>query len=423
MTISNEEVYGQVRFFSNTSIVIKTIPDYIDSIINDLDRSVEDEAWRELIAPALDLEHASPLGIDRLCTSEIFDIAHGVVDHPLNSMEALVGYIGNTNRASSAYGPISNSIIFRHARIEDRTLSLINQRLMPNIQASIKSKLSSISACFDEMFTAAIRGSDLDDTVLAFRKGKSYIEHARLHLQSRSVVSVDISKFYNSISMTKVLRHAMLYHMFAALFRMNTGKKFVREDFEDVLMYDMLDKIFIVLSWQMLPILRFLTHNAILPTGMPYSPVVSNLLFLDTDYKIKDFLSLEYDNSVVYTRYADDMCISTIDPYTEEGFKLNINTVRAIEQIVQECDFYLKYDKTKIMGPRDKKVIAGLILDQSSAGNFKLSIGSNKKLELKQQFEGREIESLTASERGVISWVKSVNQCQHDFIVSGIIRS
>ena len=71
------------------------------------------------------------------------------------------------------------------------------------------------------------------------------------------------------------------------------------------------------------------------------------------------------------------------------------------------------------MGPKDRKRIAGIVLDTTS-GEHKLSIGSDKKLSLRQEFQGRSWASLNDSERGTICWVKTINPDQYSFICQGM---
>ena len=73
------------------------------------------------------------------------------------------------------------------------------------------------------------------------------------------------------------------------------------------------------------------------------------------------------------------------------------------------------------MGPKEKKVIAGVIIDQSDMAMPKLSIGSARKLELKNQMAGRKMSELSASEKGTLNWVHQVNESQFEFIISEMI--
>lgn len=76
-----------------------------------------------------------------------------------------------------------------------------------------------------------------------------------------------------------------------------------------------------------------------LPQGTPTSTHISNLVFLETDFKLVDLCN---KNNITYTRYVDDLTFSS-----QENFKHLLNNIL---QIVTESGFKISYRKTKYEG-------------------------------------------------------------------------
>jgi len=95
-----------------------------------------------------------------------------------------------------------------------------------------------------------------------------------------------------------------------------------------------------------------------LPQGAPTSPVLSNLAVIDFD---KEIQSIADDKGLIYTRYADDLCLSTIDS--------NFNRAHAGEVISKIYSAMPKFGfspnrlKTRISPPGSRKVVLGLIVN------------------------------------------------------------
>ena len=76
-----------------------------------------------------------------------------------------------------------------------------------------------------------------------------------------------------------------------------------------------------------------------LPQGTPTSTHISNLVFLETDFKLIDLCN---KNNIVYTRYVDDLTFSS-----PNCFKHLLNEIL---QIVIDGGFQISYRKTKYAG-------------------------------------------------------------------------
>ena len=328
--------------------------------------------------------------------------------------------IGNINKLMGVVGKMSNSVIFRHRYVEGRRISMINPKLDKLTKEVIESEFKDIADTFYRIYKSLhLNSGSNKQHVTGFIKGKSYIDHARAHLGCRSAVSIDISKFYDNISLLNIINNNLFHKSLVSFFEQETGVVFESESFKFNYHYELLKKLFGMMNVQFVGLMTFLTHNGLLPTGAHYSPNVSNLLLTNVDLCMVNEIKNKYLN-LKYTRYADDICISSDKDKNENGdYYLDINFVKRLESIIKDHGFHLNYDKTKIMGPRDRKKIAGIILDHTS-NPPRLSIGSAKKLELKNRYDGKDWKELTTSDMGTINWVKTINRNQYEFVCSGI---
>jgi len=99
-------------------------------------------------------------------------------------------------------------------------------------------------------------------------------------------------------------------------------------------------------------LVQLTTYKRRCPMGAPTSPVLSNLVFADTD---ADLLSLAYRRGWVYSRYADDMSFSTRDELTWDDYTL-------VQRVAKQHNFVFNPAKANLYGPGDSKIITGLLL-------------------------------------------------------------
>ena len=258
---------------------------------------------------------------------------------------------GELNKNISISGRFSNSVIFRHADVDGRRISLINRSLTEDSRRMTERSFKHIANKFYNMYEKMhLIDSSVQESVVGFIKGKSYIDHAEAHLGCVSAASIDISKFYDSISLVNIIEKNLFYRSLCASFMHKTGLVFEPESFKHAYHYLILEKIFSTINIQFISAMNFLTHNGLLPTGAHYSPNISNLILGSLDFDILNMLS---NTNIRYTRYADDMCVSSTEAKNSDGkFIINMDLVKDIEKIVRDNGFYLNYDKTKLLNTK-----------------------------------------------------------------------
>lgn len=108
-----------------------------------------------------------------------------------------------------------------------------------------------------------------------FINKRSNITNASKHLNKSIVINIDIKKFFDSITKEKI------------------KNCFINKNIND--------NISEILS-------SIVTHNWILPMWFPTSPLISNIIFEEIDYKLDEYCSsIWYE----YTRYCDDLTFSS----------------------------------------------------------------------------------------------------------------
>lgn len=114
--------------------------------------------------------------------------------------------------------------------------------------------------------------------------------------------------------------------------------------------------------------------NGSLPQGTPISPLLTNLLMIPLDYKIQHLLWQARGKKFVYTRYADDILISS--PFDFDWCMIQT----AIQGVLEDnSPFKLKTEKTRYGSSAGRNWNLGLMLNKDN----QITIGHRKKERLK----------------------------------------
>ena len=107
--------------------------------------------------------------------------------------------------------------------------------------------------------------------------------------------------------------------------------------------------------------------NGGLPQGTPMSPLLTNLIMVPYDYTINNLLKRGSGEHFVYTRYADDLLISS-----KATFNWRV-LVQSLENELQP--FQIKHSKTRYGSKAGSNWNLGLMLNKDN----NITLGSNKK--------------------------------------------
>lgn len=112
--------------------------------------------------------------------------------------------------------------------------------------------------------------------------------------------------------------------------------------------------------------LRFLFEYALLnnslPQGTPLSPTLTNILMMPIDYTIEDALRDYPDHRLIYTRYADDLCISCRQKFDPD------KVIKIIKNVLTAWDtpFKLNEDKVKFGSKAGRNYHLGTIINKDN---------------------------------------------------------
>lgn len=318
----------------------------------------------------------------------------------------------------------ANTFLYRVIDLKDsngkeRKITIINQKLPADIKLAYENliKVDTINIIYRTLVDVLEANNyKFSKHVIGFMPGKSYLEHVNPHIGNESLLTCDINKFYNCLNLKNILDNRIFSTIMSLVFFNKYGisdadivsdqaqryVKFVNQTCSD--MFNAL--------------MFFFTCNGMLTTGGFASPAISNILMIPFDIEMSKYVDHKL---LTYTRYVDDICLSSPTEKSISGrYVLTIKNAEDIENMLNKYGLYLKYKKTRIFGKNDNKIITNLNLPKNP--NESPSIGTKYKLELKKQFEGRKYSDLSEEEIGKLTWVKTINNKQYEFIKSGILE-
>lgn len=176
-----------------------------------------------------------------------------------------------------------------------------------------------------------------------FRRGRSIVSNATPHVGAKVVINVDLKDFFPSVTYRRVkgvFRAQGHAESVATLLALLCTEPEVEEIELDGRRY------FVALG------------DRRLPQGAPTSPALTNLLCRRLDRRL-EAASVKY--GFVYTRYADDLSLSSVAPARGATAKM-LNLLRAI---VASEGFVLHPDKTRVLHRGRRQEVTGLTVNRS----------------------------------------------------------
>jgi RNA-directed DNA polymerase len=147
-------------------------------------------------------------------------------------------------------------------------------------------------------------------------------DNARIHVQQKQVLNLDLKDFFPSIKSYRI-------------------KELFLSDY-----FKYNEKIATALT-------LLVTYEGALPIGAPTSPVISNFICLDLDEALLTYCN---ENSINYSRYADDLTFSSNLPITNKHYA-------DLGSIIERNHFKLNTKKTRLKSNNRKQTVTGLIVN------------------------------------------------------------
>lgn len=205
------------------------------------------------------------------------------------------------------------------------------ERKIAHPREDLKAAQSIVKNELEKLYTAP-------ECVHGFHRNRSIKTGASVHVGATHILKIDIKDFFNTITSPRV--RGLL-------------KKVIPGASEDF--YRLLTDI--------------ICHEQALPQGSPCSPIISNMILYRMDREIQ---SECFKYKLIYTRYADDITIST--KLRSFPIKFAYNTIEAGKRIVKlgpildiifESNFFeVKDNKTKLVSHHGKMIVTGLLVNK-----------------------------------------------------------
>ena len=193
------------------------------------------------------------------------------------------------------------------------------------------------------VLTSFLADLKIHDAAKAYRKGTSIKQHAEIHVQNSYLLKLDFKDFFPSITGEDLAAYFL---------------EFVTKD---IGMVNLLCRLFL---FEGKP-----RGHLRLSIGAPSSPCISNAIMYTFDCEIDTHCK---NSNAVYSRYADDIAISTNEPRALDGIKL------FVEQLLKRLLYprlTLNTEKTVFTSKKRNRHLTGLVLSSEN----EVSIGRDQK--------------------------------------------
>lgn len=185
-------------------------------------------------------------------------------------------------------------------------------------------------------------------------------------LKSRWFAHFDFSNFFGSTTLDFVLRMCAKIYPLNIVMKMSAGKEELSKALE----------------------LCFL--NGGLPQGTPMSPFITNVMMIPIDHELLRFCGKVSEPHLIYTRYADDLVISSRYDFDYHSVEDSINAVlRSFD-----APFAIKKEKTHYGNIAGRNWILGVMLNK----DYKITVGHEKK----KRFKAMLVNYILSCKKGVM---------------------
>lgn len=186
----------------------------------------------------------------------------------------------------------------------------------------------------------------IHQSATAYRKGSGIKENAEIHRSSKYTTRFDFANYFPSFEQSQIQE-------FLALELPKIGINF---DISDI---NFLGNI--------------ICRTGRLSIGAPSSPAITNAMMFTFDQAMFEFCN---GRNLAYSRYADDMFISSNEPNQLDGIE---NQIQRIKQDITYINLRLNRKKTTYLSKKYARKITGIVITP----DHKLSIGRHRKREIK----------------------------------------
>lgn len=222
-----------------------------------------------------------------------------------------------------------------------------------------------------------LKSMSIHEAATAYREGKRIKDHAMPHLKTNFLLKLDFVDFFNSIKAQDFTKYLS-----------NQYKELSPEDI----------RLLANILFMRVPGSRVLR----LSIGAPTSPMISNIVMYDFDSKLTEKCAAI---GVKYTRYADDIALSTNQPNVLSEVFVFIQNFCKIQRSPK---LKINENKTVFTSRKHLRKLTGIILTPER----KLSIGRERKRLIRATFHRMSTGEYSPAEflklRGLLAFAASV---------------
>ncbi|WP_343305170.1 reverse transcriptase domain-containing protein [Chitinophaga niabensis] len=181
-----------------------------------------------------------------------------------------------------------------------------------------------------------------------FVKGKSIVDNAQIHNGYKFVFNTDLKDFFPSIDQARIWKRLQV-----PPFKLN-------EESERVILANIIaglccekmevERLDKVGKWTKVV-------ASVLPQGAPTSPIISNIICSNLDYKLL-FMAKRF--GLNYSRYADDI---TFSGDKDVFFKHKGNFMKELNRNIKDERFNINPEKTRLQKSQYRQEVTGLIVN------------------------------------------------------------
>lgn len=202
----------------------------------------------------------------------------------------------------------------------------------------------------------ALENAPLHPSAYAYRKNHSVLKCATQHTGARWLIKLDLHDFFGSVDEQQVYEAFLSLH-YSPLVSFELARLCTRVDLRGHRYGYHLARV--KERYSSIPSYAT-TLFGYLPQGAPTSGALANMSALAMDHEISNF---SLANGLIYTRYSDDITLSTA---SELGRSEAKRIVRTLSQIVANHGHVIHNKKTRIVPPGARQVVLGLLLAEET---------------------------------------------------------
>ncbi len=225
------------------------------------------------------------------------------------------------------------------------------------------------------LIQALIKRLPVHESATAYSKGSSIRQNASKHAQSNFTLRADFESFFPSFNGWQV----------ATFLTENAREHGIQLTQDDIAF-----------------VRRIVCRHESLTIGAPSSPLLTNAMMFDFDILISNWCE---ERDLVYTRYADDLFISSDKP---NMLSEALGKIEDCAQVYRFAALRINREKTAFLSRRYRRSITGITVTPTRS----LSIGRDRKMRLKSDVyeyqQGRLSPDQLARVHGMLAFVMDV---------------